>query len=88
MTDLQRYLDLKEKADKLRRDADRAAGAEDQLKKRLVEEFGCNSVNQAKILLENLELELEGAEAEYEKAVDKFEAALNKQLEERSLQIH
>lgn len=80
MTDLQRYNDLKEKADRLRRDADRAAGAEDQLKKRLKVEFDCDTVGQAKILLENLEQELGRTKAEYEKATDKFEAAWDKQL--------
>ena len=81
MIDLQRYLDLKAKAERLRRETDRAVGAEDQLKRRLIEEFDCDSVKKAKILLENLEQELSEAEAEYEKEVDKFEAAWSKQWE-------
>ena len=80
---LQRYLDLKEKADRLRREADRAAGAEEQLMKRLKEEFGCDSVKKAESLLENLRQEIETGEEWLKTLMGEFESKWSDKLEEK-----
>lgn len=78
---MQKYLKLKEKAESLRRDSDRAAAAEEFQRKRLLDEFGCKSVKEAEAKLKKLQKELEDGEAEFEKVTTEFEKAWQKQFE-------
>ena len=76
---LQQYLDLKEKADDLRRDAEKSAGALELLEKKLKEEFDCKSLKEAQLLLERMEQDQERAEMEFSRAADEFKDAWEKQ---------
>lgn len=63
---LDQYQRLKAKVEAARKRADKAAGALDQLKKQLKDEFGCTDLKAAKALLKKLE----SSEAEAERAAD------------------
>ena len=64
--DLNEYRKLKADADKLRADSERAAGALEQLEKRLVDEFDCEDLEAAESLLEKLEGDETEAEEKYD----------------------
>ena len=66
------YQKLKEKVERLQSESDRSAGALDQLKHRLNDEFECQTIKEAKLLLEQWQDELESQETEFEKASDEF----------------
>lgn len=68
------YTRLRSEAARLGREADRAAGALGQLLTRLREEFGCDSLEEGRALLTELEGESAGLETEYTEASARFEA--------------
>lgn len=82
--DLKRYEKLRDDLAKIKREVDRAEGALLQLKKRLKEEFDCDSVEDAEDLLEELTEELEDKEREFEQELDRFEDLRNKCIKEMS----
>lgn len=70
---LRRYTQLKEKAERLQRDADKAQGALEQVKEQISKEFGCQTIKAAKALAEELQAELEQTEQKYEQQLTRFE---------------
>lgn len=73
MDPIKRYQEIKAKAEKLQREADRAAGIAEAKKAELKNEFGCNSLKEAKELLKQYETEEKETRAEFEKALADFE---------------
>jgi hypothetical protein len=74
--DLNRFTKLKQQADKAKADADRAAGALEQLQTQLKTEFSCKDVASAKKLLTRLEAEVVEEEEEYGRLLTEFEDGL------------
>ena len=74
--DIKKFQQLKDKVDGLQRDADRAAGALDQLMGQLKEKFGCKTLNAAKAKATILEEEAEAAGITYNKALAEYEKEL------------
>jgi hypothetical protein len=74
--DLKKYQQLKDKVDQHQRDADRAAGALEQLMVQLKDKFGCKTLNAAKAKATILEEEAEAAEGVYNRALAEFEKEL------------
>lgn len=81
MIDLARYNQLKSQVEQLQSEADRAAGALEQLMGRLEAEFGCKTLKAAERLLAKLEGETEAAEVAYNKALKEFEKKWGSYLE-------
>ena len=70
---LDKYQDLQDKAARLRRDADKADGALEQLMARLSKEFKVDNLKAAKKKLQALENQADEANKEFHKAVEQFE---------------
>lgn len=81
-TSTERFQALKDKVDRLQRDANRAEGALEQSLLRLRREHKCPSLEAAKKKLRELEGLLEKAEKDFNKAADDFEAKWAKELED------
>ena len=82
MTDLlDRYQKMKRKADELRREADRAEGALEQLMEKLKEDFDCDTLEEAEQLSKRLEKEAKEAEEQFDVAVEEFEEEWGDELE-------
>lgn len=79
---LDSILDLKKKVEELQRRADKAQGALDGLVRRLEEEFGCSTLEEAQILLEEFEQEEKDAEKAFKKAMRKFQKKWGDLLDE------
>ena len=79
-SELEHYNELKKKSEQLQREADRAIGAEEQLKQQLFLEFDCNSIKEAKRLLDRMEKDQEKMEKEYQETVKEFELTWKDQL--------
>jgi hypothetical protein len=79
--DVAEYERLKKKADKLKAEAERAAGALEQTTARLKDEFGCDSLEAAEKLLKKKELEKAIAEEKYEDELEKFKSKWGEKLE-------
>jgi len=73
MIDLKTYEKLKAAVNEKQREADRAKGAFDQNVKQLKEEFGCNSLKEARDKLEQLTASEEKAEQEYDRLLRDFQ---------------
>lgn len=71
--DLDQYKRLKEKADKAKSDKARAEGALDEQMKKLMNEFECDSLEDAKKLLEDLQGQEKNAQTLYNNALNDFE---------------
>lgn len=72
---LERFQQLKQRADSLRGERDQAVGALKELKKRLRKEFGCLTVADAKKELQQLDRELEKLNAKFTAALKLVEKA-------------
>lgn len=83
-SELEHYNELKRKSERLRKEADQAEGAEQQLNQQLLLEFNCKKLKEAEFLLFNLKEEQEMAEKEYQEAMDVFEAAWKEHLDQVS----
>lgn len=70
--DLKTYQRLKDKAESAQREADRAAGALEQIGERLKKEFGCSSVKDARKILQRTSAEEGQLEEECEAALAKL----------------
>jgi len=80
--DVKRYKHLKAEVARLQRDASKAEGAEEQLKRELKETFKVSTLKAAKLLLKQLKAEAEQAEKEFDAAMAKFEEEYGNQFEE------
>jgi len=69
---LDQYQKLKQRVDRLQREADKAAGARAERLKRLEDEFGCKSIKEAEKLLAKLEAEAKKVESDYQQAAAEF----------------
>ena len=80
VNDAERFLELRRRVEKLQREADRAAGAKDQLLSRMQAEFGCKTVKEAEKRLTREERELqelrEGFQAKLSSFEEKWEGVL------------
>lgn len=79
--DLKRYNALQSRVEDLQRDADKAAGVLEQLKKELQEEFGCSTLKRAKRLLAEYEDQEQEMEREFAEALATFEAEFGEVLQ-------
>lgn len=70
---LEKYNELKSKAERAQQNADRAEGALGQVKKRLADEFDCPNLKAAKKKLAQLEEQEEDAKEKFDDAVEAFE---------------
>jgi len=68
------YEELKQEVEAAKSKAARAAGALEQSKKKLKEDFDCNSLGEAKKLLATTEASLEKASEEYRKLEKAYRA--------------
>jgi len=73
MPNLNKLMRLREKVDRMKREADKASGALAETMKRLRKEFGCDSLKEARAMLRILEKKEQRAKAEAEKALAEFE---------------
>lgn len=71
--DVAEYQQLKSKVDKVRADADRAAGALERSLSQLKKDFDCGSLEAAEKLLKKLEREERVADQEYADAMAEFQ---------------
>ncbi len=78
--DLKRYDQLKQQADRARRDHDRAEGALGQLLGKLKADHGCGSIEDARALLKRLGDEVKREGQAFEKVMEDFEAEWGEQL--------
>lgn len=76
-----KFLALKKKVERLKTEKDKAQGAADQLKKRLLDEFDCSTVAEAKQLLAKLERETNEAEKKFQKSYREFEEEFGEHFE-------
>lgn len=67
------YLKLKKKVDELRREADEAAGARNQIMKELKKTYGVETIDEAKRLLRKLEKKEKRLQREFDEALSEFE---------------
>lgn len=81
MMDLKEFQEWKQKIEGLQRQADRAAGALDQLHQRLMDEFRCGSLAEAERLLDGLVRDLREVKEGFDQAKAEFEKRWGKQLE-------
>lgn len=82
MSELERYQKMKQRAADLRREADRAEGALEQVMKKLEDDFGCNSLEEAKRLQKKLTVEVEEADEKFGVLLKEFEDKWGHLLEE------
>ncbi len=81
--DVAEYQKLKAKVDRTRADADKAAGALDQMKVELKKEFDCDSLEDAVELLKKLELKEKAIVKEYEEELVDFESRWAEYLKDK-----
>lgn len=72
--------DLKEKVERLRREADKAAGALGQAMKQLEKDFDCKTLETAQMLLKVLEKKEIKSKESFDKAIRKFEENWKEEL--------
>lgn len=70
---IQRFQELKQQVEQYQREHDRLVGTLDALKARLKEEFGRQTLKEAKILLAQMEGELESQVQQMTKEMEEFE---------------
>jgi len=68
-----RYKQIKRQIETAQQEADRAAGALQQIEERLKSEYNCNSIAEAEKKIKTLTKKQETVEAEFEKALEAFE---------------
>ena len=78
--DAREYMKLKGKLEQWQREQDKAAGALEQLMKKLKKDFGCRNLKQAKKLLKKKEMENDEAKERYKKAKRSFDRGTGKRL--------
>lgn len=78
---LESYLQIKKKVESLRREHDQADGALSQLKIQLQDKFSCQSIKEARKLLEGKKSNLEGLERKSKVLINEFESKYGGKLE-------
>ena len=73
MSDLQDYIDLKEKVEKLRRESDKAAGALEQAEEQLNKRFNVSTLEEAEKLLDKMKKEEAKIKNQFLEALEGFE---------------
>lgn len=73
MTPLERYFQIKRKAESARKEADKATGALEQEQKRLKKEFGVATIEAAQHQLKKEEKQRELSRRQFEKEMKRFE---------------
>lgn len=71
--DLEKYQELRKKADKAKADVNRAEGVLEEQMKKLKDDFSCETVEGAEMLLETLRLQEADADAKYNELLTAFE---------------
>ena len=79
--DLREYTQFKEKAESLRREADRNIGVLEEIVRRIQKEFNVKSIKEARRLAEALQKETQEAEAKYQQAKIEFEKTWGEKLQ-------
>ena len=80
--ELDRYQTMKKQVEKLRSEAERAAGREEQLMKQLREQFGCKTIEEVRDKLEQLQAEAAKAEKIFNRKFKLFEEEWGEKLAE------
>lgn len=75
---------LRDQVSKLQSQVDRAEGALQQTMETLKEEFGCETIEEAEKLAEQMRKETEALESKFEKAKEAFDAKWEEVLVEES----
>lgn len=75
------FMRLKKRADKLREDAAKAAGARDAMLAKLKQEFSCDTIEDAEAKLASLREEEAAAEQKYKEELAKFKEQYGEYLE-------
>jgi len=73
MANLDRYLSLKKKVESAQQEADQAEGAEKEVMKQIKDEFGCNTLNDAKRTLKQERKKEADSKAKFDTAFEQFE---------------
>jgi len=76
MTEVERYQELVERIEKAKRLQSEAKGSLKQIKERLKESHGCDTLKEAKALLKKVEDDLETAKIEADSIMEETEKAL------------
>lgn len=80
--DLKQWQALKAKADQHNKQAERSAGALEQLKSQLKQDYACPSIAKAEQLADSLQDEIATMEQEYAEAVEEFQEKHASKLED------
>ena len=78
--DVAEYKRFKSKVDLIRQEGDREKGALDATRKRIVEEFGCKTLDEAKELEAKIRKEAEELEVQYNDSMENFKKQWKEQL--------
>ena len=78
MLTIEAFTELKQRVAGIQRDYDRATGAAQQLRQRLLDEHGCKTTKQAERLLIKLQQETEREEKQFAKALRLFEQEMER----------
>lgn len=73
MAKLDKYLNLKKKVESAQQKADQAEGGLSEVMKQLKHEFGCNTLNEAKRKLKQMESQEADSKERFDAALEKFE---------------
>jgi len=77
----QEYIDLQTKQKRLQSQVDEAKGALDEMMKRLADEFGCDSLEEALETLRRLKTSASKAQRKFDKQMKRFENEFGKLLQ-------
>jgi len=78
--DIDQYKRLRARADKAKSDTDKAKGSQEQLQKKLMEDFQCISIEDAEQKHEELKFQLEELERQYDRELESFEREFREKL--------
>lgn len=73
MSKLDRYLSLKKRVEAAQQESDKAEGALGEVMNQIKDEFGCNTLNEAKRKLKQLRKQEEASKKDFDDALEKFE---------------
>ena len=79
---LDKYLKLKKKVELAQQQADQAKGALQEIMKQLKKEFDCDTLQEAKKKLRQLERQKKSSKKEFDEAVEKFEEDWKEEIED------
>ena len=73
MQKLDKYLSLKKRVESAQQEADQAEGAEREVMNQIADEFGCDTLNEAKRMLKQKRKQEVDSKEKFDTAFDKFE---------------